>query len=423
MSWIIYKHTNKINGKSYIGQTCQSPHSRWNNGKGYSRTFKFGKAIDKYGWDVFTHEILEDGILTQDDANIRECYYIDYYNTFADGYNSTKGGGNGDHLGNEVIQLSLNKSVVRKYSSAAEAERCTGILAQNIGSCLLGMQITAGGFFWIDGNTNINEWNPPKNRKEKSIICIQTKEVFSSISEASRKKNVGISDISKCVLRKSISAGGYHWAYLIDYDEDWVPVEEKKKCGPSKMIICVETGEIYDSIKECSILTGVPTQNLSQNCCKGRRSAKGKHYAYIDEFDNNWTPSPTYTKARRKQVSTLKKPVFCVETKEVYLSATEASEKLGIDNRLICRCCNGELIQTHGYHFCFAIGDYIHFKPRENVQGQKGKRKILCVETGEVFITASIASKVKNVNASSLSECLNNKKSTAGGFRWKYIDD
>ena len=45
MRWIIYKHTNKINGKSYIGQTCQSPHLRWNNGKGYSRTFKFGKAI------------------------------------------------------------------------------------------------------------------------------------------------------------------------------------------------------------------------------------------------------------------------------------------------------------------------------------------------------------------------------------------
>ena len=119
----------------------------------------------------------------------------------------------------------------------------------------------------------------------------------------------------------------------------------------------------------------------------------------------------------------MKKPVFCVETKEVYLSATEAGERLGIDNRLICRCCNGELIQTHGYHFCFAIGDYIHFKPRENLQGQKGKKKILCVETGEVFITASSASKAKNVNASSLSECLNSKRSTAGGFRWIYIDD
>lgn len=423
MRWIIYKHTNKLNGKSYIGQTCQSPNLRWNNGKGYSRTFKFGKAIDKYGWDAFTHEILEDNILTQEDANERECHYIEYYDTFVGGYNSTKGGGNGDHLGNEVIQISLDKSIIRKFPSASEAERCTGILSQNIGSCLLGMQITAGGFFWVDGNTNINEWTPPKSRKEKNIICVQTKEVFSSISEASRNKNIGISEISKCVLRKAITAGGYHWAYLIDYDDDWTPLEEKKKGGPTKAIICVETGEIYDSITECSILTGVSSQNLSQNCCKGRRTAKGKHYAYVDEYDSNWTLAPAYTRTRRKQASTLKKPVYCLENKQVYSSATEAGEKLEISYRLISKCCNGELIQTHGYHFCFAIGDYINFKPRESLQGRKNKKKIVCVETGEIFITATNAAKTKAVSASSLSECLNNKKVTAGGFHWKYIDD
>lgn len=36
--WIIYKHTNKINGKSYIGQTCQEATERWKNGKGYSKS-------------------------------------------------------------------------------------------------------------------------------------------------------------------------------------------------------------------------------------------------------------------------------------------------------------------------------------------------------------------------------------------------
>ena len=51
------------------------------------------------------------------------------------------------------------------------------------------------------------------------------------------------------------------------------------------------------------------------------------------------------------------------------------------------------------------------------------KKKIVCVETGEIFITATNAAKTKAVSASSLSECLNNKKVTAGGFHWKYIDD
>ncbi|MBQ7343999.1 MAG: GIY-YIG nuclease family protein [Clostridia bacterium] len=422
MKWLIYKHTNKLNGKSYIGQTCQKPSARWNSGNNYCRSFKFGKAIDKYGWDSFSHEIIESNIETQDLANQREIYYIELFDSYKNGYNSTKGGGNYDHLGNEVVQISPDKLVIKKYASAAEAERCTGILSQNIGSCLLGTQLTAGGFFWVEADVDINEWTPPKSRKEKTIICVETKEIYNSISEASRKTNIGIGEISKCVLRQAITAGGYHWAYILEYDDDWTPVEEKKKGGPCRAIICVESSEVYESITECSILTGISTQNLSQNCCKAHRSAKNKHYAYVDEYDENWKPAPKYTTKRRKESSTLKKSVYCLETQEVYVSETEAGEKLGIDSRLIGRCCSGELVKTHGYHFCYAVDDYINFKPRETIKGQKGKRRILCVETGEIFSHAAQASKVKAVASSTLSECLNKKRLTAGGLHWEYID-
>lgn len=423
MKWIIYKHTNKINGKSYIGQTLQDLEARWGNGKNYSRAFKFGQAIEKYGWDNFSHEIIEDNILSQEDANQKECYYIDLFNTYVAGYNSTKGGANGEHLGEEVLQISTKGKIIKKFSSHAEAERETGILAVNIGACLLGQQITAGGYYWANGDTDIQTWTPPKNRKEKAVICIETQKVYDSISKASLETGINITTISSCVCRKSITAGGYHWSYLLEYSDDWKPIEPKKAGGPTKIIICVETGEIYESITECSLITGISPQNLSQNCCKGRRTAKGKHYAYLDEYDEKWEPAKKYTTDRRKQASTRKKGVFCYQEKRFFSSSTEAGEILNIDNRLICRCCCGELIQTHGYNFCWIEDYYEGWKPRKNKQGQKGKNKIKCVESGEVFLTATQVCKMKNINPSSLSGCLNGKNKTAGGYHWKYIEE
>ena len=96
MKWLIYKHTNTINGKCYIGQTCKgNPNYRWNNGKGYTvrnPNSHFARAIKKYGWNAFEHEIIEDNIQTLEQANKREEYWISYFNSVENGYNANSGG-------------------------------------------------------------------------------------------------------------------------------------------------------------------------------------------------------------------------------------------------------------------------------------------------------------------------------------------
>lgn len=89
----VYSHTNKINGKKYIGITCKEhPEHRWGkDGKGY-KTQPFYRAIEKYGWENFEHEILYKD-LTRPEAKKKEQELIKQFHTrFPDGYNVTRGG-------------------------------------------------------------------------------------------------------------------------------------------------------------------------------------------------------------------------------------------------------------------------------------------------------------------------------------------
>ena len=85
----IYKITNLIDGKVYIGLTTRTVEMRW---KEHCRhdSLEVDKAIQEYGKYNFTIETLEecdDSIL--DD---REQYWINYYNSYNNGYNQTLGG-------------------------------------------------------------------------------------------------------------------------------------------------------------------------------------------------------------------------------------------------------------------------------------------------------------------------------------------
>ncbi len=95
----IYKVTNKINEKIYIGQTIQSVKDRWYRHCGKPGISKaelnthFKRAILKYGKENFTVETIE--VCDSTKLNDREKFYISYYNSYINGYNSTIGGQDG----------------------------------------------------------------------------------------------------------------------------------------------------------------------------------------------------------------------------------------------------------------------------------------------------------------------------------------
>jgi len=92
-NYCVYIHTNKINGKKYVGQTCRKPEYRWNSGKGYKDNIYFTNAIQKYGWDGFEHEVIASN-LTKEEADNFEKILIQELNTMnlEFGYNLRAGG-------------------------------------------------------------------------------------------------------------------------------------------------------------------------------------------------------------------------------------------------------------------------------------------------------------------------------------------
>lgn len=121
--WKIYKHTLLVEGEqqgwSYIGLTSSAKvNSRWRNGTGYKEQAVFWEAIKKYGWDNFSHEIIEDN-LTLEQANIQEQYWIAYYHTWVKdencrGYNMTAGGGASENGMIKIKKDDLIKVISRK---------------------------------------------------------------------------------------------------------------------------------------------------------------------------------------------------------------------------------------------------------------------------------------------------------------------
>ena len=51
------------------------------------------------------------------------------------------------------------------------------------------------------------------NSLRKKVLCIETQEIFVSISAAARAKNTYVQSICHCCNKKIKSAGGYHWMY------------------------------------------------------------------------------------------------------------------------------------------------------------------------------------------------------------------
>lgn len=199
----LYVHTSP-SGKRYVGITGINPNRRWQNGRVYDKCPAFRNAIEKYGWDNIRHDIIMSG-LTKEEAERFEKLFIATFQTQNPeyGYNCESGG----NIGKEVSVASR-----RKNSESHKGEN----------NYMYGKHHTE------DARKKMSEIqkrlradNPRgkeyrekvSNLLKKSVVNLDTGEVFSSVKEASIKSGVCYSSISEVLRGHNKIAGGYRWVY------------------------------------------------------------------------------------------------------------------------------------------------------------------------------------------------------------------
>ena len=192
-NYVVYVHRNKINGKRYIGITNNISKRWYGKGKKYKNCPCFWSGIQKYGWDNFTHEILESG-LPLDVANEFEKYYIKKYRTCEKkyGYNIQPGG--------NFVPTMLG----RKHSEETKARMRQSALGRVISE---------------EQRRKHSEWAKKAfvgsgNPRSKAVRCITTGEIFETQRSAAEATGCSQAKISLCCQGKRSHTHGLKWEYV-----------------------------------------------------------------------------------------------------------------------------------------------------------------------------------------------------------------
>lgn len=288
----IYKITNKVNGKVYIGKTINSIEHRWKQHieKSKKLDYPFYKAIRKYGPDNFSLEQIEE--VSLDILNEREIYWIDFYNSYYEGYNATFGG-DGD--------VKYNYSEIANYQSQVQSLSKTmkkfGCSPQTVEKACRSCNIPSPMESYVD------KVKTPVVMMNEQGECLQN---FNTLCEAgkyiasqgfSKNKRSAINAIFRAINYKKRNnnrttnyACNYYWCYQKDYYDGYKNEILNSQNHP-RAVVQLSKDEVFiavfPSIAEASRATGIGQCNIGNVCHKyhQRKIAGGYKWMFLEEYE------------------------------------------------------------------------------------------------------------------------------------------
>lgn len=323
----IYKITNLINGKVYIGQTKNDFNKRKNSHTSALRrnkhsNFYLQKSWNKYGESAFNFEKIIN--CSQKELDFHERYCIVAFESLVNqkGYNLESGGNNYKEI-HESTRLKISNRMKVWAIKSGHIER---LAESNRGD---------------------------KSHHAKEVVLVNTGETFGSVKSANEKyPHVSRGNIQSCCCKKTHGAGKMEdgtWM-VWEYKENYNPSKEYQftknkndKNKYTKSVICINTKEIFTSLEEACLKYNLSKPGLVR-ACKGERKTFGKlengerlQWSYYEE-------DKIYDLEDFSYINDLleSNKVTLINTGEIFNTIGEASRKYNLTVSQISNCCKGK---------------------------------------------------------------------------------
>lgn len=223
---IIYKITNTINNKVYIGQTTRTIEHRWSRHcDKVNNKYPMGRAIQKYGKDKFKIEVIYTATSIED-LNDKEAYYIKKLDTLSpNGYNLRTGGSNSIPCKETREKLSkankaslLCSAHIKKLHQSNIGKKRSPEAIKRISDGHLGQVAWNKGKTGIYSEEHLKRMSESRKgiptKKRKPILCITNNIIYPSLMTAAESLGLNYRLVSLVALGHRSHTGGYKFKYV-----------------------------------------------------------------------------------------------------------------------------------------------------------------------------------------------------------------
>lgn len=395
MNHYVYEITNLVNGKKYIGK--RSCHCPIEEDKYMGSGTLLKRAIDKYGIENFTKKVLHI-CKDEDEAYKFEENHIESTKAYSDKkYYNIAYGGKGfrsEHVSSINRERWKNEDYKEKVSNSIKKAWSNPLVKEKISASIklswteerkqARSEYMKENAYWkgkkmpkyvLDkmseshrgrkhsqqtklkiSRSNTGKILPRREecKNSKKVVCINTGEVFNCMLSIEDKFGFSANHISQCCSgnRKSegvIDGKRCGWMYYDDYkkipkkDLD-ILIKELSENKSHKKVVCINTGEVFNTVTEASQKYNIPNQNISSCCTQKGNKTAGK----LGEYKLSWRYYGDYLEMDEKEILSLKSlkvynKIICINTLEIFNTAIDVKNKYAISDKSIYSCCKGRL--------------------------------------------------------------------------------